>query len=156
MTKFGLDSSCVNSEILALGVCSSNLVELVSAYASISNGGYLVNPYTLVYIKGKNKLLYERESWDLIKISDEKSILTLDNMLESAVKQGTGKKAFVKGKDIKGKTGTTQNGRDAYFIGYDNNLVIGVWVGYDDERYTNITGGGLPAEIFKEIMEVIN
>jgi penicillin-binding protein 1A len=153
--KFGVNASCVNSWAVALGVCSTSVLDMTAAYAQVANGGFLINPYVIDEIWGEKDVIYRRLPSDPIRIMEKEYISALDSMLENVIKNGTGKKAMpYNGKAVKGKTGTSQKGRDSWFIGYDDKYVVGVWLGYDDERHTEISGSGLPALIFKDIMEL--
>ena len=151
--KFGLNADCADTAIIALGVCETSLNEITAAYAALAAGGRLTNSYAITRIDGSSGLLYKRKQEYGTRIASENAVKALDSILVEAVTDGTGRRAAVKGLKIRGKTGTTQNGRDAWFVGYDDRVVAGVWTGYDDDRKTNITGGGMPAAIFKKIME---
>lgn len=141
---------------IALGTTEVTLLELTSAYATIANGGEPVIPYSILEIRNeKNKLLYKRESSGLDKVISEESEENIKKILREVVASGTGKHANV-ARDIHGKTGTSQNFRDAWFVGFNDKFVIGVWIGNDNNSPTNkITGGSLPASLFAEIIERI-
>ncbi len=146
-----------NDLTIALGTTEVSLLELVSAYATIANSGEAVIPYSILQVKnGEGKLLYKRFSSGLGKIISEESQENMKKILREVVVSGTGKAANVSG-NIYGKTGTSQNFRDAWFIGFNNDYVVGVWIGNDDNSSTNkITGGSLPASLFAEIMKGLN
>ena len=151
--KFGLSAGCADTAIIALGVCETSLSEITAAYAALANGGMLTNSYAITRIDASGSLLYKRKHEHGTRIASENAVKALDGILAAAVMRGTGRRAAVPGLNIRGKTGTTQNGRDAWFVGYDDRVVVGVWTGYDDDRNTKITGGGMPAAVFKKIME---
>ncbi|MDG2284948.1 MAG: penicillin-binding transpeptidase domain-containing protein, partial [Alphaproteobacteria bacterium] len=85
-------------------------------------------------------------------VTSSEAVAQLDDMLEQVIRSGTGKRAAI-GRPAAGKTGTSQDHRDAWFVGYAGDLVVGVWVGRDDARPMNgVTGGGLPAKIWARFM----
>lgn len=129
-------------------------MELTGAYATIANNGEAVIPYAILEIKnGEDELLYKRESSGLGAIISTQSQENIKKILREVVESGTGKSANV-AENIYGKTGTSQNFRDAWFIGFNDEYVIGVWIGNDDNTATNkITGGSIPAAIFARIIE---
>lgn len=133
---------------LALGTSSMTLLELTSAYAGIAANEFPVRAHA-----------FEREEegwWEwLTTPEDSLSSSThdeIEQMLRTAINRGTGRAATLPIANY-GKTGTTQNYRDALFVGYADDLVVGVWVGNDDNSpLKKVTGGGLPARIWKEFM----
>ncbi|MEM6266284.1 MAG: penicillin-binding transpeptidase domain-containing protein, partial [Pseudomonadota bacterium] len=133
---------------LALGTSSMTLLELTAAYAGIAANEYPVRPHAF--------LQAEETWWDWLT-SPEDSLSTrthedLEQMLRAAINSGTGRAATLPIANY-GKTGTTQNYRDAVFVGYAEDLVVGVWVGNDDNSpMGNVTGGGLPARVWKDFM----
>ena len=139
---------------LALGTAQVSLLELVSSYGSIASNGIAIMPYTVEKISSdKEKVLYQKQADDHYRIIEEKDIETMKEMLRAVVESGTGKSANVR-KNIYGKTGTSQNYRDAWFIGFDDQYILGVWMGNDNNKPTNnITGGGLPAELFGRVIK---
>ncbi len=141
---------------IALGTTEVSLLEMVGAYATIANSGSPVIPYAILEVKNSaDEPLYLRESSGLDSVISAESQEKIKNVLRAVVEEGTGKKANV-ASDIYGKTGTSQNFRDAWFVGFNSDYVIGVWIGNDDNSATNkITGGLLPAEIFAEIIKKI-
>ncbi|MBM5782200.1 MAG: PBP1A family penicillin-binding protein [Pelagibacterales bacterium] len=142
---------------IALGTTLVSLYELTSAYVTIANDGYAVIPHSIVKIMNNDeKLLYERETSGLGQVISEQAEQSIKEVLLSVVKEGTGKNADIGG-DIYGKTGTSQNFRDAWFVGFNDDYVVGVWIGNDNNSPTNkITGGSLPAALFGKILQKID
>jgi len=160
---------------IALGSTQVNLLELTSAYATLANEGYPSIPYFINKIKDEyGNTLYTRQSSGLSRIVSKKNVKDMREMLFAVIEDGTGKNAkidklmygnvkgnsrFLVGKkkySIGGKTGTSQNYQDAWFIGYANDLVVGIWIGNDDNTPTNgIVGGSLPAKLWKEFVEKV-
>ncbi len=152
---FGIDNKLADGPALALGASESTLLEMTGAYAGILNGGRAVVPYGLSELRLKNDanpiLVQEGGMGDRV-ISPE-AAAQLTYMMHRVVTDGTGRRAFIDGREAAAKTGTTQASRDAWFIGFTAQYVVGVWMGYDDNTpLTGVTGGGLPAEIWKETM----
>jgi len=145
-----------NDATIALGTTEVSLLELTGAYATIANNGEPVMPYAILTIRDVNDdVIYERSSSGLEAVISAASQQNIKKILREAVVSGTGKSANKAG-NIYGKTGTSQNYRDAWFVGFDDKYVIGVWIGNDDNSATNkITGGSLPASLFSEIIEKI-
>lgn len=132
---------------------------MAGIYAAIANGGRRVKPHAIrsIRLRGDDLPIDRREaSPGPVVISPETAGL-LTNMMMAVVEEGTGRRARLQGWEVAGKTGTTQKARDAWFIGYTADFVTAVWMGYDDNRpLTGVTGGGLPAEIWSEVMRRIS
>jgi penicillin-binding protein 1A len=145
-----------NDATIALGTLEVTPLELTNAYATIANDGYPVIPYAISEISNQeNKIIYQRQSSGLEKVIPQKAEDYIKEALREVIKTGTGKNANI-AKNIYGKTGTSQNFRDAWFIGFNDDYVIGIWIGNDNNSATNkITGGGLPTSLFAEIMRKI-
>lgn len=143
-----------NDPTIALGTSEINLLELTSAYGAIANDGAVVIPYCIKQIEGEmGKILYQRQSSGLEPVISPENLSDIKELLREVVVSGTGKNANISD-NIYGKTGTSQNFRDAWFIGFDDKYVVGVWIGNDDNSPTNkITGGLLPAKLFAKIIE---
>ena len=100
------------------------------------------------------KVVYERNGSGFPKAVSENDLWGMNRMMRLVVTDGTGTRANFPGFDIAGKTGTSQDYRDAWFIGYTSELIAGVWVGNDDNSPTNkVTGGLIPAMIWRKVME---
>ena len=154
-SQFGLQSDLAAGPALALGASESTLLNMTGAYAGILNGGSAVVPYGLVELKllGEDEPLMGTGGGIGERVIQEQAARQLIYMMEKVVSEGTGTKAQFGGRQLAGKTGTTQAARDAWFVGFSADYVAGVWMGYDDNTpLTGVTGGGLPAEIWRETM----
>ncbi len=155
--KLGISSKIDENDLsIALGTSSLTLFELTTAYSSIANDTTPIIPYYITEIyDGYENILYKRQSSGFEKIFSDSTINYSKEILREVVVNGTAKKANVK-ENIYGKTGTSQDYKDAWFIGFDDNYVIGIWIGNDDNSKTNnISGGTLPAELFAKIISRI-
>src|SRR5204863_4253231 len=130
-----------------------NLVELVAAYAPFANGGAGVWPYGIAEIRDSDgKVVFRRSGSGAGRVISPELAGTMNDMLSGVISRGTGKSAAIS-RPAAGKTGTTQEYRDAWFIGYTADLVAGVWLGHDDNSPTNqVTGGSLPAFTWRNFM----
>ena len=154
--KMGISTPIENSPSLALGTFEVRVLDMATAYSSIANGGYATWPHAIKEIYTRDGYqLYQREAETQNRILDEQAVAELTTMLEQVIRQGTGRKAKISG-FAAGKTGTTQDYRDAWFVGFTDKYVIAVWVGNDDNSpMKGITGGTLPAEIWRKIAQSI-
>lgn len=152
--KMGIKSELNRDLSLALGSSGVPLIEMVTAYAAIVNGGMTVQPYAVTKITDEdNALIYfradERRS---TRAASRHATGELRDMMEEVIDEGTGRGAQL-GFDAAGKTGTSQDFRDAWFIGFTDKYIAGVWLGNDDNSpMDNVTGGSLPATIWRETM----
>lgn len=151
----GIDTPLEYDYTIALGSNGVKLFEITRAYGAFANGGYVVEPYAIERVEtSRGKVVYRAPK---TKISHQLSLSTsaeMTAMLQTVVKSGTGRGANI-GKPAAGKTGTTDDYKDASFIGYTPNIVTGVWVGKDDNtEMKNVQGGTVPAIIWKDIMKV--
>ena len=152
--RFGIASKLEPNASIALGTSEVSVMELVSAYASFANGGFAVSPHVVARVRSaKGKLLYSREPQNLGRIVEPRTVAMMNSMMQETLLTGTARKAEVPGWPAAGKTGTSQDFRDAWFIGYTGHLVAGVWLGNDDNSPTRkITGGGLPVTVWSKFM----
>ena len=153
--RMGIVSELTSSPAVALGVSEVTLLELTSAYAPFSNGGYAVVPYGIVEVRTpEGRVLYRREHDTGPQVIDGRAYDQMNDMLSYALSQGTGRAARLNHHAAAGKTGTSQDYRDGWFIGYSRQLVTGVWFGNDDgASMKGVTGGGLPARTWKTFMD---
>jgi penicillin-binding protein 1A len=130
-------------------------LEITSAYAPFANGGYRAEPFLISKIAGSDgKILYQRKSGQAKKVIGSRELTMMNAMLRTALETGTGKNARLKNWPAAGKTGTSQNSRDGWFIGYTANLTTGIWFGNDDGSPTaKLVGGGIPARTWANYME---
>ncbi|WP_298259077.1 transglycosylase domain-containing protein [uncultured Litoreibacter sp.] len=152
---FGIDNELANGPALALGASESTLLEMTGAYAGILNGGRAVSPYGIreLRLKGDQDALFGQGGGFGDRVISENAAQQLTYMMYRVVNDGTGKRAQLDGREVAGKTGTTNAAKDAWFIGFTAQYVVGVWMGYDDNTpLKGVTGGGLPADIWKETM----
>lgn len=146
-----------NDPTIFLGTTAVSLLEITSAYATIANDGKPVMPYAINNIEGSlGNQIYKLESSGFGQIISQESQDNITRILRQVVATGTGKNANI-ANNIYGKTGTSQDSRDAWFVGFNNDYVIGIWIGNDDNSPTNkITGGSLPAKLFAKIATKIS
>ena len=153
--RLGIASKLEPNASLALGTSEVSLLELVGAYATFANGGNAVSPHVVERVRpAGGKLLYQRTGRSLGRIIDARYAGMMNTMMQETLLTGTARKAELPGWQAAGKTGTSQDYRDAWFIGYTGHLVTGVWLGNDDSSPTKkATGGGLPVEIWSRFMK---
>ncbi len=152
---FGITSNLADGPALALGVSEATLIDMTGAYAGILNGGTAVQPYGLTDLRlmGDDTPLMGQEGGLGERVISEQAARELTYMMTQVVERGTGRRAMLSDRQVAGKTGTTQAARDAWFLGFSADYVTGVWMGYDDNTpMQGVTGGGLPAEIWHEVM----
>jgi penicillin-binding protein 1A len=152
--RLGIASKLEPNASIALGTSEVSMLELVGAYAPFANGGFAVIPHVIQKITAANgKLLYARNIQQLGRIIDARYVAMMNQMMSETLTIGTAHKAALPGWPAAGKTGTSQDFRDAWFIGYTGHLVTGVWLGNDDGAPTkHVTGGSLPVEIWSRFM----
>ena len=130
-------------------------LELVSAYDAFANGGIGVQPHVIARVRTANgRLLYARKNANFGRVIDPQYVAMMNTMMEETLLTGTAHKAELPGWQAAGKTGTSQDWRDAWFVGYTSALTAGVWLGNDDNSPTKKTSGGnLPVEIWSRFMK---
>ena len=153
--RLGITSPLAPEPGIALGIYETSLLEMSGAYLSIMRGGLKAAPYGIRKIVGdNNKVLYQRAGGDSARVIAEPTARTLTAMLEAVVARGTGIPAQLYGRQAAGKTGTSQDYRDALFIGFTPDLLTGVWVGNDDNSTMDtVVGGSIPARMWKDFMD---
>jgi len=154
--RLGIASKLDPNPSLGLGTSEVSVIELVSAYAAFANGGEAIAPYVVERVRTvTGKPLYVRSPQSFGRIIEARHVAMMNQMMRETLRMGTAQKAQLPGWPAAGKTGTSQDFRDAWFIGYTAHLVTGVWLGNDDSSPTKkATGGGLPVDIWSRFMRV--
>ncbi|MGV7033180.1 transglycosylase domain-containing protein [Methylobacterium symbioticum] len=152
--RLGISSALQANGSIALGTSEVTPLEMVGAYGAFANGGIGVIPYVVASVKSTDgKVLYKRGEGGLGRVIDPNAVGMMNAMMHETFVIGTAKKGDIPGWDLAGKTGTSQDFRDAWFIGYSGSLVTGVWLGNDDGEPTKkASGGNLPVDIWKTYM----
>jgi penicillin-binding protein 1A len=150
--RLGVQSQLPAVPSLALGSGEVTLMEMTRAFAAIAANTESVEPYAIRSIQRGDQLLYSRPAPPLQPARNQAARAAMRDLLAGVVREGTGRAARLDG-SVAGKTGTSQEHRDAWFIGFTHDLVVGVWVGNDDNSPTrSVTGGDIPARIFSEFV----
>ena len=152
--ELGIRSPLDERPDLALGMQEVTMLELTGAYAIIASGGYAVSPYAIREIADANsgEVLYRHPGQLPMRLISPINALAMSNMLSHAVSQGTGQNALIN-RPGAGKTGTVQDRRDAWYVGYTADLVTSVWLGHDDNApMREVTGRNLPARLWRDFM----
>ncbi len=132
--KLGVQSQLNNDLSLALGSSSISLLELTNAYAVFANMGTRIEPVFITKITDKAGNILEETSTTIETVLTPQTAYIMTNLLAGVIQDGTGQRAKALGRPAAGKTGTTNDLNDAWFIGFTPNLIAGSWMGYDDER----------------------
>ncbi len=152
--RLGIASHLEPNASIALGTSEVSVIELTGAYATFANGGYRVKPHVITRITSADgPLLYARPANASRRVVDARYAGMMNEMLQQTIAIGTAKHASLPGWPAAGKTGTSQDFRDAWFVGYTARLVTTVWLGNDDGTPTrHVTGGSLPVQIWNRYM----
>src|SRR3954468_3854550 len=153
--RLGIASKLEPNASIALGTSEVSVMELVSAYVPFANGGIAVAPHVIDKVRtAGGKLIYRARNPGLGRVIDDRTVAMMNQMMQETPASGTARKADVGGFAAAGKTGTSQDFRDAWFVGYTGHLVTGVWLGNDDNSSTKkLTGSGMPVDIWSRFMK---
>jgi penicillin-binding protein 1A len=153
--RLGIASDLEINPSIALGTAEVTPLEITTAYVAFANGGIGVQPHIVQRVKtARGKLLYQRKGSSNGRVVDPTYLAMMNRMMMETLLTGTARKGELPGWEAAGKTGTSQDFRDAWFIGYTSQLVAGVWLGNDDSSATKkATGGNLPVEIWSRFMQ---
>jgi penicillin-binding protein 1A len=152
--RLGVTSDLQTNASIALGTSEVTPLELVTAYAPFANGGIAVQPHVIARVRTTaGKLLYQRREGNNGRAIDPQYVAMMNTMMQETLLTGTARKGEVAGWQAAGKTGTSQDWRDAWFVGYTSHLIAGVWLGNDDNSPTKkASGGNLPVETWSRFM----
>ena len=152
--RLGIASKLDPNPSIALGTSEVSLIEMVAAFAPFANGGVAVVPHVVERVRTREgRPLYESADVSLGRVVEERYVGMMNAMMAETLVSGTARRGQLPGWPAAGKTGTSQDFRDAWFIGYTGHLVAGVWLGNDDNSPTHhTTGGSLPVEIWNRFM----
>ena len=151
--RLGIETDISRRPAMTLGTSTVRLLEMTAAYAAVANGGSAVDPYGILRIEtASGRVIYEREPRARRVVLAPWVATNMTHLLEAVVTSGTGRAAAF-GKPAAGKTGTTSNYQDGYFVGFTADLTTGIWMGRDDNRpVKGLTGGSSPARAFASYM----
>jgi membrane peptidoglycan carboxypeptidase len=150
--KLGVQSELPAVPSLALGSGEVTLLEMTRAFAAIAANAESVEPYAVRTVRNGDQVLFTRPKSEPHPVSNPVARAAIHDLLASVVREGTGRAARING-PAAGKTGTSQSYRDAWFVGFTPDIVVGVWIGNDDNSPTrSVTGGDLPARIWNEFV----
>jgi penicillin-binding protein 1A len=155
--NMGIESDLTPNLSLALGSSGVSLMELTRAYAAFANGGMLVKPFYINRILDRGGNIIEENQPDTAPVISKETAFVMTDLLKAVVSEGTGWRIRALKRPVAGKTGTTNDLRDAWFMGYTPDLVTGVWVGYDDSREMGKgeTGSRAASPIWLDFMQEV-
>lgn len=150
--RLGVASPLPEGPSVSLGAGAATLLEVTGAYAVFAAGGRYTPPYGVAEIRGRDGATLYRPTVAATTVAGPEVVQRMNDMLAAVISMGSGQAAAI-GRDAAGKTGTSQKGRDGWFVGYTADLAVGVWVGHDDDRpIPGMSGSGLPARIWRAFM----
>jgi penicillin-binding protein 1A len=153
--QLGIADKLPDNASIALGTAEVGLLELSSAYAAFYNGGSRITPYGVEALRSGDRVIDAARTVPRPVIDSDMAAMMV-RMMAAVVSRGTGRAAAVAGHAVAGKTGTTQDFHDAWFIGGIDREIIGIWLGNDDNRpMKSVQGGGLPARLFHDIATAV-
>ncbi len=152
--RLGIGSALAANPSIALGTSEVNLLELAGAYAPFANGGTGVIPHVITRIRTTSgRVLFERRPMNNGQVVEPRYVAMMNAMMNQTTVSGTARTVRLPGWIVAGKTGTSQEFRDSWFVGYTGRFVAGVWLGNDDGTPTRrLTGGGLPVDVWNRVM----
>jgi penicillin-binding protein 1A len=154
--RLGISSTIQTDPSMALGAVEVTPLEMAEAYDAFANGGFRAHAYGIERIRtASGQVLYDHgvDKSAAQQVIGQPALSEMTQMMRQVVASGTGARAKIGGYDLAGKTGTTSDYRDAWFVGFTGGFVTAVWVGRDDNTsMKRVTGGGAPAEIWRNFM----
>ena len=155
--RLGITSQLTGHPSVSLGAGEVTLLDLTAAYAVFANGGRSVTPHGIIEVRAGDEVLFRHRGRATNQVVAPQHVAAMNQLLRAVIEWGTGRAAAF-GRTAAGKSGTSQQSRDAWFIGYTDKLVTGIWIGNDSgSPMANVngrpmTGGGLPAAIWRDFM----
>jgi penicillin-binding protein 1A len=152
---FGLVDKLPHQLSMALGAAETTLLKLTAAYGMIANGGYHITPVFIEEVLDRhNQSIYEEKPFEKTRVASEKSIRQIIRMMEGVIQKGTAQSLISLERPIAGKTGSTNDFKDSWFVGFTPNLVVGVFVGFATPRTLgpDESGSKVAVPIFKRFM----
>ena len=155
--RLGMTSRIATHPSIALGTAEVGLLELTTMYASLANQGLGALPHGILEVRDdRDNVLYQRHGSGRGQVARPWHVAELSQMLVNTIQVGTGRNAKI-GRPAAGKTGTSQDHKDAWFVGYTSQLVAGIWLGNDNGSPMNrVTGGGVPARLWRDFMIAVH
>jgi penicillin-binding protein 1A len=154
--RLGIESRVGLEPAMALGAVEVSPLEMAQAYAPFANGGKRVEAYGITRIRTqRGRVIYQRGARDVgpVQAISNPPLYYMNQMLRGVITGGTARSVAISGRDLAGKTGTTSDYKDAWFVGYTGGFVTAVWTGKDDATpMKRVTGGGAPAEVWRTFM----
>ncbi len=153
--RMGIQSKLEAVKSLALGTCEVTLLELVSAYGTLANGGIASRPWLIERVEDRNGKILEQSQSQHAEALDPQTAYVVTHMLQSVIDWGTGHNArdlYGVGVAVAGKTGTTDDTADGWFVGFTPELAVGVWTGYDERKAIGLTGSSIGLPPWSDIM----
>jgi penicillin-binding protein 1A len=152
--RLGITSDLQANASLALGTSEVSVLELTGAYVPFANGGIGVIPHVIAQVRdAKGKILYARSQPGHGRVIAPPHVAAMNQMMQETLITGTAKRASIPNWPAAGKTGTSQDFRDAWFVGYTGALVTGVWLGNDDSSPTKrASGSNMPVDVWNKFM----
>lgn len=152
--RLGIESRIGLEPSMALGAVEVSPLEMATAYDAFANGGERVQAYGISRIRTpQGRVIYQRQSGQVGQAINNPPLYYMNQMLRGVVTGGSGRSVAIPGRDLAGKTGTTSDYKDAWFVGYTGGFVAAVWVGKDDNTaMRGVTGGSSPAAIWRGFM----
>lgn len=153
--RFHLSKSIPAVPSLVLGTAETSLLDLVASYGALANGGVYVKPRPFISVADSDGDIVATTQVSEERVAAEGPVYVLTNILQGVIERGTATRVRSLGfkGDVAGKTGTTDEARDAWFIGFTPDLVAGVWVGFDDNKRVGLTGGAAAVPIWTDFMK---
>jgi penicillin-binding protein 1A len=156
--RLGVRTQLHDYRSLALGAQELPLIEMTQAYGAMATGGFRIEPHGVARVKrasGNAIWTWRPSEATTERVIDDRTLRSMNYLMRSVVEAGTGTRARIPGRQIGGKTGTGNDYRDAWFIGFTSGITTGVWVGNDNfQAMRRLTGGSVPAQIWHDYMVV--